>query len=373
MPQKILFLTTAHHYNDDRIFYHQAQELALHGDRVKIVSLSSDFVGNLNRIEIESYNILNEVSSKKIQKFIQIIEEFQPQTILCSEPLAVVAAKKSKIEARIIYDVTEWYPSKRMLAPYSFFFKPIHYIKFLLIQLYSGWISNAFIFGEEAKKYPLAFVFPFKPKIILPYYPDKKYISEKIKELNPESITLCYTGIISKEKGFENFINVIKELQKSKPDVKVKTLIIGKVQKEEDYFFLDNYLRENPNVTIIPTVAFTDFSNSIKEADICFDLREINQENHRCLPIKIFYYMASGKPFIYSNLNAIRNHFDTKNIGFLVEPTDYKKIVGIIDDYLSTPDLYNTHAKNAVKIFNEKLSWESIKARFLEFVKPHTP
>ena len=104
------------------------------------------------------------------------------------------------------------------------------------------------------------------------------------------------------------------------------------------------------NIEIKKPTSFETFTQSYSEADICFDLREINLENHRCLPIKIFYYMASGKPFIYSNLNAIRNHFDTKNIGFLVEPTDYKKIVGIIDNYLSTPDLYNTHAKNAVKV-----------------------
>ena len=64
---KILFLTTAHHFNDDRIFYHQAKELKNKGFDVKICSLSSDFVGNIDDVEIESYPVIEKSFSEKIE------------------------------------------------------------------------------------------------------------------------------------------------------------------------------------------------------------------------------------------------------------------------------------------------------------------
>ena len=94
MREKILFLTTAHKYNDDRIFYHQAKELLKEGFQVKICSLSSEFVGNIEGIEIESYSILDHTAKEKIKVFQTINDAYQPDCIICSEPLAVIASKR---------------------------------------------------------------------------------------------------------------------------------------------------------------------------------------------------------------------------------------------------------------------------------------
>ncbi len=64
MP-RILFLTTAHRYNDDRIFYHQAKELKSCGYEIKICSLSSEYQGTIDGIAIESYAILDQSSDEK--------------------------------------------------------------------------------------------------------------------------------------------------------------------------------------------------------------------------------------------------------------------------------------------------------------------
>lgn len=162
---KILFLTTAHKYNDDRIFYHQATELVKRGFDVKICSLSSDFQEEINNIKIESYNILDSAAKEKVSTFLKICRDYQPDCIICSEPIAVIAAGKFEKEkkASIIYDITEWYPSFRMIEEYSFFLRFIHAIKFFLIQIYAGFLSTEFIFGEETKKFPLAY-FSFQEK-----------------------------------------------------------------------------------------------------------------------------------------------------------------------------------------------------------------
>ncbi|MDR3026716.1 glycosyltransferase [Chryseobacterium sp.] len=373
MP-KVLFLTTSHSYNDDRIFYHQAKALRDNGYEVKICSLYADYKEVIDGIEIESYAILEESIEKKMETFRKVCDNFQPQTIICSEPLAVVASKKFVKEHNVscIYDVTEWYPSMRMLSGYSsYLLKFVHAIKFLMIQLYAGYISTHFIFGEKTKKFPLASFFPFKKRIVLPYFPDNSYIYPHIKNLNPEKITICYTGQLSKEKGIENFFRAADTVRMKKPGLDIEILLVGAARTKKDEIYFSELLKKYAwkNIKIVNTVLFEDFTQSYADADLCFDLRDLNFENDHCLPIKIFYYAASGKPVIYTNLKAIRKFMDVSPFGFLVNPTDAETIADIILNYIHNPEIYKLHAHNARKEYEEKYTWDSIKGSFTDFVK----
>lgn len=370
---KVLFLTTAHKYNDDRIFYHQAVELVKQDFDVKICSLSSDFQGVINGIEIESYSILEQSAKQKEDTFLRICNDFQPDSIICSEPLAVIAARKfQKIrKANIIYDITEWYPSFRMLQPYSWLSKPFHFIKFFLIQFYAGFLSTHFIFGEDSKKFPLAYLFPLKKNLMLPYYPDDIYIEKSINKITQNRITLCCTGRISKEDGIDYFFEAIDLVRKKKPGLEISILIVGAPKRDSDALHFDQLLEKYnwENISIVKPTSFETFTRAYSDADICFDLREKNFEYNNCLPIKLFYYAASGKPVIYTNLKAIRKHINVPEFGYLVEPENSEMIADLIINYTENPDLYEKHARNARINFEERFNWSIISQRFVDFVK----
>ncbi|MDQ0592449.1 glycosyltransferase involved in cell wall biosynthesis [Chryseobacterium ginsenosidimutans] len=369
---KILFLTTAHRYDDDRIFYHQAKALRDQGNQIKICSLSSEFQGIIDEIEIESYSILDKSTEEKTKVFGRVCNSFQPDCIICSEPLAVITAKKFKKGRKIsvVYDVTEWYPSMRMVENFSFPLNIIHAIKFFLIQLYAGMLSTHYIFGEDTKKFPLAYFFPFKKGIVLPYYPDDIYIHQNIKKLEPNKITLCYTGQFSEEKGVGNFFAAIDSLKKKKPEIEISILLIGGSRKEKDEKYFSELVKKYQfeNIKIGKSTSFETFTEAYLDADICFDLRTVNYENHHCLPIKIFYYAASGKPVIYSDLKATRQHLDVSKFGFLVDPENSDAIANNILQYIENPELYSNHAQNARKEYEEKYNWNVIKDQFVNFI-----
>lgn len=370
---KILFLTTAHNYNDDRIFFHQAKELVDKGFEVKICSLYSEFSGNLEGIKIESFDILKEPSNIKIDQFKEVCYSYRPDCIICSEPLAVIAASEyaKKHRKPIVYDITEWYPSMRMIKPYGFALKYVHAVKFLMIQLYAGFLSDLFIFGENSKKFPLAYIFPWKKSLMLPYYPNSEYVEKNIKEIDQEKINLCYTGSFSKEKGIDNFFKAADAVRKKRPDIKVFITLIGSSRSDEDalhFKSLLNFYRWD-HLKVEKPVSFEKFSQSYADADICFDLREVNIENHNCLPIKIFYYMASGKPVIYSHLKATKDHLDVSRFGYLVDPANSDEISNHILNYIDHPELYTKHAENARKDFEEKYNWGAIRNSFVNFIK----
>lgn len=370
---KILFLTTAHRYDDDRIFYHQAKALKDQGNEVKICSLSSEFQGVIDGIEIESYSVLEKRTEEKTKVFERVLNSFQPYSIICSEPLAVIAAKrfKKKKKISIIYDITEWYPSMRMVENYSLPLNIIHAVKFFLIQLYAGFISTHYIFGEDMKKFPLAYFFPVKKSIILPYYPDDIYIHQNIKKLESNKITLCYTGQFSEEKGIGNFFAAIDSLRKKRPELYISILLIGGARKEKDEKYFSEQIKKYhfKNIKIGRSTSFETFTEAYADADICFDLRTLNYENHHCLPIKIFYYAASGKPVIYTDLKATRQHLDVSKFGFLVDPENSDAIANNILQYIENSELYSTHAQNARKEYEEKYNWNVIKDQFVNFIK----
>lgn len=372
MP-KVLFLTTSHSYNDDRIFYHQAKALRDNGYEVKICSLYAAYKGVIDGIEIESYAILEESIEKKMETFRKVCNNFQPQAIICSEPLAVVASKKfvKKHNASCIYDITEWYPSMSMLDRYRFPAKIFQAVKFSLIQWCAGFLSTHLIFGETTKKFPLAYFFCFKKQMILPYYPDPVYISENIKNLESNAIILCYTGQISKDKGIENFFKAIDLLRQKVPALHIKILIIGSTVQESDELYFSALLKKYSfdDIEIRKPAAFERFTEALADADVCFDLREINFENNHSLPIKLFYFMGAGKPVIYSNLKGIRKHLGTLSFGSLVDPQNAEAISEIVLNYVRNPELYHLHALNARNEFEGKYNWRTIKDSFVDFVK----
>ncbi|MGE8513305.1 MAG: glycosyltransferase [Chryseobacterium culicis] len=372
MP-KVLFLTTSHSYNDDRIFYHQAKALRDNGYEVKICSLQAEYKGFIGEIEIESYAVLEESIDHKMETFRKVCNDFQPQCIICSEPLAIVAVRNFVKENKIscIYDVTEWYPSLSMLQKYRFPAKIFQTVKFSLIQLYAGFLSTHFIFGETTKKFPLAYFFGFKKQMILPYYPDSIYIRESIKQLDTDTITLCYTGQISKDKGIENFFSTIDKLRQKMPTLHIRILIIGSTVDRDDELYFSALLKQYSfdHIEIRKPTAFERFTESLAEADICFDLREINFENNHSLPIKLFYFMGAGKPVIYSDLKGIRKHLGSLSFGSLVDPHHAEAISEIIINYIRNPESYHAHALNARKEFKEQYNWDRIKGSFVDFVK----
>ena len=80
-------------------------------------------------------------------------------------------------------------------------------------------------------------------------------------------------------------------------------------------------------------------SSVIERMDICFDLRTRNFIYSNSLPIKIFEYMACGKPFIYSDIKPIKDEMNTTEFGVLVNPENQNEILNAIENYLQNPGI----------------------------------
>ncbi len=373
---EISFLTSGHQPKDDRIFYHQAQSLVSVGHKVEIISSKSELTVTENDITFNCFEGDSFLKKEKINRFITLLIKSKPDIIICQEPLTIMAASRYHNQAdkkpKIVYDITEWYPSKKFLSHYNSVSKVFHFFKLLFFNFLMAAKADAFIFGEWYKGKPYRFLFPGKKFIYSGYYPDLKYIRYKEPDLRNDLLRLSYSGKLSIEKGFGNFLETIKILTHKRPGLKIQIKIIGWYDSEKEQKIFEKMIAsfpKNVSFSFYPLQDFLTFIELINDTDIFLDLRSDDFENQRCLPIKIFYYAALKRPVIYTALKAIRKEVDIDEFGYLVKPNDIQQISNLILNYIDNSKLYQTHCSNARKLAESKYNWGAIKDEFTEFLQ----
>ncbi|TAF74364.1 MAG: hypothetical protein EAZ53_09500 [Bacteroidetes bacterium] len=372
---KIIFLTSSHFSLDDRIFYHFAMTIVRNGHQILIVSSQENVKRELNSVLIDSFDGNNLSKREKVKIFIEKLTSFEPDRIIASEPLPVWAAhkyiKSQKIKPVLIYDVTEWYPSKKNLTNLSYPKVFFVFFKLLIFNFLSCFYIDKFIFGEYYKSLPYRFLFPFKPYAFLSYYPSLNYLNPILPRKLSSEINLSYSGKLTKEKGFDAFLNVVNYLSVLRPNLIINVKIIGWYVSDSEkniYLNIIKKLTKNINITNYDILEFHKFIQTIKDTDVFLDLRKSDIENRHCLPIKLFYYLGLNRPIIFTDLKAIRKEVDVSKVGYLVDNEDINLISNLILNYIDNPDLYQNHCRNALEIFNEKYNWELIERNLVKLL-----
>jgi len=369
--QKICFLLVAHLPDDDRVWFHQTKLLKENGFFVSVVSTRTSHSENENVFCFDDTGMKKCAVNKLVSESLFMIN---PDVIICDNPLSVYFAskykKKNKRNVKIILDVTEWYPSKKNLVHLTGLKRFVKYLILKYLNLRSGFIADGFIFGEKDKAIFFKQLFKRKPYSDLPYYPDLKYINKGKPKEDLLTWNFLYSGSLNKDKGFYNVIESMKVSAFSNQNhTFILTIISKDILNKEQEFLISNF-PQNLEIRFIDYLPFEIFCKEIGKYDIFLDLREKDKENNKCLPIKLFYYMACGKPAIFSDLDAIKQQVPEINeFACLTNPNDYYKISQIITEYVTNNEKYLNHSAAALKYSCEKYNWKILSEKFLMFMQ----
>ncbi|MDL2227500.1 glycosyltransferase [Bacteroidales bacterium OttesenSCG-928-K03] len=367
----ISFLQVAHFPNDDRVWFHQADTLMNKGYDVSVISTRT------NHSDLESVFCFDDTRMPKklvSQKVSDILANIKPNIIICDNPLAVYFVskyrKKHQKDVKVIIDITEWYPSKKNLVNLNFLSRIVKKTILHCMNIYSGFIVDGFIFGEYHKAKMFKRFFKRKPFVDLPYYPDLKYIDKGKTKLDFSTWKVLYSGSLTNEKGFDNVIKAMQNCANENQCYNFELNIISNDIPDENQ---KSEIEKMPNNIVLKFhkfLPFKEFCKKIANYDLFFDLRIKDKENNKCLPIKLFYYIACGRPVIFSNLDAISLQVPEINeMGNLINPNDYEKVSKIIADYIADNDKYYKHSAAAMQYSVEKYNWSNISDNFLNFIE----
>jgi glycosyltransferase involved in cell wall biosynthesis len=376
MKKKISIVTSGHPYYDERIFYKFARSLVKNDYDVSIIcsTAESEIDFTKDNIHIIGFDGSNLNKSKKVSKFEEYLKTTAPDVIICCEPLPILAAnrirKKSK-HVKIIYDITEWYPHQNMLKQLNNLTRKLNAIYLFLFNIYAASRSNFLIIGEARKAIPYKIFLPLYKKKIIGYYPSKEFFKYSAPPYDNKTLTICYVGIINKERGIFTFLSVIKKLQTDFPNISILGKIIGNFEDETVNKKVLEFINSNTNLRIelVPRVSYEEMSKQLIDVDICLDLRIKNFVYNNSFPIKIFDFMACGKPVVYSSIKPLTRFSDINKFGFLVDPNNLDSICKQIALYIENPELLQTHSQKARKLFENKYNWESIENLLLDAIE----
>jgi glycosyltransferase involved in cell wall biosynthesis len=79
--------------------------------------------------------------------------------------------------------------------------------------------------------------------------------------------------------------------------------------------------------------------------------------------------MASGKPFIYSNLDSFKGYENVKQAGILIEPDDTDAALQRISLYLDNPEKLKEDSLAAYSLFKEKYNWDSVETEMIKIIE----
>lgn len=368
--KKVLFINTFHNSTDDRTYYHQAKSLAENGLEVLIFSSFENKISSENGIRFCSKKINTFKFCDQLKELKACINALQPDAVICDSPTGILAASLTKISVQRIYDITEWIPSKKHLKNNALIIRPAKFIVLLIANLMAGVLSHKLIFGEYYKSLLFKHLFLKRTRIIS-YFPSLSYIPDTVPHPIEKQFCINYSGWFNTDKGFDKVIEVSGMVATLHPETIITLQLTGRYENSIDESRFENQLSELPeNVIVEKTefLPFNDFCQSLAKADIFLDLRLNDFENTHCLPIKLFYYLACGRPVVYNKLKAIEREININNSGIFFEKNDLTTVTKRISDYILKPDLYKEHCANARLLATETYNWEKISDDFVRFV-----
>lgn len=370
--KRICLVTSGHSPFDERIFWKFGKSLKDAGYTVSIFCSNQEIETTVDEIIIKGFDGYSYQKKRKINEFYSQLNQFSPDLIICSEMLPVFSAlmfKKQNPSVKIILDVTEWFP-ENVAFKFKGIKRWIKYFQLMMPYIYILQKVDQLIIGEISKKKRYNFLAASKPKTIIGYYPILKLFNYNKPDLSKDEIVFGYAGVITYKRGIINLLNSSIAISNKYPQKKFKLLLFGKFtyQNEEDDFKSKTSSVNNVELEFADWTDYDKMSSIIERMDICFDLRERNFIYSNSLPIKLFEYMACGKPFIYSDIKPIKDELEFENYGRLVDPTNELEIINAIEKYLINPNILEQHSLSARKLIEENKNWESESKKLVDLI-----
>jgi len=349
---KICHLTSAHTWDDIRIFHKECRSLAQHHevyllafntkdqviDNVHIVNAGMRPSGRLKRMLFSAQIIL-----KKAQAINADVYHFHDPELIR------VGKKLAKSGKKVIYDIHEDVPRQILSKPYlntffariiSFFYEKYenHNIKFFeALVCATPHIEQRFI-KRHQKTYTIN------------NYPMLSELVEDAEITQQKENKVCYLGSISATRGIHQLVEALGYC----PNVELDLAghFNDKVFKEKV-----TQLKSWTQVNELGFIGRSEVMAVQNKSKAGMVVLLPTPSYIYSLPIKLFEYMSAGLPVICSNFPLWKDIVEVNNCGLCVNPEDPKAIAEAMKYIIYNEEEAQKMGKNGKILVKEKYNW----------------
>ena len=356
---KVCLATTVHSLFDTRIFHKEAQTLAQEGYDVTLIAQHDEntIVNGVKVIGLpKPRNRLGRIFGLTWRAFrIALRQRATIYHLHDPELLPVGILLKLFTRAKVIYDVHEDVP-KQILTKYWIpapLRRPLAMVFGILEKLFSQRM-DAVIAATEG----IAEQFQQSNITVIHNYPNYKLMPESLPKKNN---LLVYIGGLSKLRGVFEMIQALEYLD---PSLNVCLKIIGKFESDE----LRKEVQNLPGYQRVCFLQWLPFDKAWKEAQeaiVGLVLFHPAPNHEKCLPNKLFEYMAAGLPVVASNFPLWKEIIEGNHCGLTVNPLDPKAIAQAVEYLITHPEEARRMGENGRRAVEKKYNWEQESKKLL--------
>ena len=357
---KICHITSVHPRTDTRVYFKELISLKKHFEDVSFIvadGLGDDISKEGIKIfdvgkptnRIKRYLFTSKAVLKKAISIDADVYHFHDPELL-SVGNRIVALGKL-----VIYDVHEDLP--RQILTKEYIPKFLRKIVSRLVERHENRKVKNISYVITATDFILKRFQKYNPNLVtIKNYPIIETMLQNI-DWSTKANKLCYIGALSPVRGIREMVDVMEF-------VDADLNLVGSFDTESFY----NQVKESSGWNKVIEHGYLPRDKAGKilaESKIGFVLLYPTVNYKDALPVKMFEYMASGIPFVITNVPLWRDIVEGSNCGICVNPFNTKEIADAINRLLNNPDLAQSMGENGKRAIVEKYNWETEEQKLI--------
>lgn len=376
---KICHITTAHHPDDDRVFFKELRSLARHFDDVNFVSAYPEKVpADRAGVNFIPYRRVNEgaPSASIVAEGIKIklgnmralcakALEVKADIYHCHEFESLMAAVriKRKLGCKVIYDAHEMYSES-----FAVRFPPrVRPALIWAIQLYEKRMIRQCDFAIAAtwkiQDYLAGVLGSDRVETLLNVPLPDLWGDVRPAPWDGGEVILCHDGHLNFDRGLKVMVQAAEMLSKRH---RVKLRIIGDVFQAERTW-LDRYVQERGLQGVIERTGWMDYhkvGQAIAACHVGLIGMQPTPNNIEAMPNKIFNYMYCGIPAVVPDFQVpICRIIREDQCGVIADTRSAQSLAAAIEPLLNDPGRARAMGQNAYNASRAKYIWPRMEER----------
>jgi len=368
--KKILILTMAHSWYENRVYYKVIRSLLKCDVSVFLLTASKSEPVDIEFEPRYTYEVISHTINKLtiLKYMIDKGKSFSPDVVICIEPLTLWAGYMLKIKTRcrFVYDCHEFYPEAFAERHPRLSFLYRWFERFFAKRADAIITVNEVLVNYFKTINPQTYLcanYPLRQSVGTPFMVSEAVLlSDTINGVPTihKTYDTVYVGSLTMERGLKIYLETAKLFKDAGREFSF--LIIGDLKSPETANYFWGFISSNGLENVIthkPYMPYEQVLGKIAQAKVGVFFADVSRSPryHQGINVKIFDYLTQAVPVVINDLSMLAGYIKEAQCGWIV-PYDSQQVYHLLSEILSDESVLRQKGENGHQYLLQHNIWE---------------